>query len=562
MALAVDASQAGRRHDAGTMKNPTALTFWLALAAATTLLVACGGGSNSTDGGHGTTPPPVTTTRITAVGGSASTVALGWAPVAAAGGYRIERQSLFGTWVTLAELPPESRDFVDEGLDPDNTYLYRVVARNGGQVLATVHGSTTEEVAPTSAPGELIGELARGVIGAAGGRLASAGGQVAVDVPAGAFAAATELVLRSTTNTAPDGRDDGVELSVAAAPAKPLQLTLGIGTELAAQAGGLRVALQRGDGSWLALPTAARSAQQLQVALPLAAAAAPGLATAAPSPYRLVRYSDLYLKPSEARVPVGGHKELIPYAHTLQPEMDCEGGDMEVRCVPTPVLVASEVPLRNDKAGYSRQWYVEGLPGGSAAVGMTATQVDFGAAYIAPQRAPAPNPVAVTFVSQNLKTGRTIALSAAIEVVEPRWTGLVKGYLGAADLAFAFASQSVWTLAPGGDLGSFTAAGTQSINVINITCTATASPASTALPPGSLTVDTSTTPATYTLDIGSLWDTVITGTCPGQPGQAVVPMKVPGRLQATGTVSGDGKKIEGRITVGGVDWDWALTSEL
>lgn len=563
MALAADAARTGRRHDAGTMKNPTTLTFWLALVAASTLLVACGGSGDGNDAGPGTTPPPGPT-AVTAVGSSASTVSLGWSPVADSGGYRVERQAAAGAWTAVAELPADAGDYLDDGLQAKTAYQYRVLARQGGRVLATTAATTTEDVAPTSAVGDVVAELARGSVGPAGGRVASGDGQVAVDVPAGAFAAATELVLRSTANTAPDGRGDGVELAVATAPAKPLALTLAIDAALAPQAAGLRVAMQRHDGSWLALPTAVRSAQQLKVVLPLVASAAgaQGLAGTAPSPYRLVRYSDLYLKPSEARVAVGGHKELIPYAHTLQPEMDCEGGNLEVRCVPTPVLMASEVPLRNDKAGYSRQWYVAGLPGGSAAVGMTATQVDFGAMYIAPQHAPTPNPVEVTFISQNLKTGRTIALTATIEVVEPHWTGLVKGYLGAADLAFGFASQSVWTLAPGGDLGSFTAAGTQSINVINITCTATASPASTALPPGSLKVDTSTTPATYTLDVGSLWDTVITGTCPGQPGQAVVPMKVPGQLQVSGTVSGDGKKIEGRITVNGVDWDWALTSEL
>jgi hypothetical protein len=574
------------------MKHPfplpslAALRARFALAAAAALLSACGGGARIDEGpGPVAQPdpsPPSATLRITALGGSTDTVALGWAPLPGAGGFSIQREQAPGDWLTLAELPPESRDFIDQGLGAGQTYRYRVLARNTGQLLASAEATTPNQAAPTTAPGQLLGELARVVVGAPGGRVASADGRVVVEVPAGAFAAATDVVLHATTNTAPDGRGDGIELSLATTPAKPLQLTLARGAASgpgssagpADAADGLRVALQRGDGSWLALPTAVRTPQALTVALPLSAfTASPGaagstgalgaspLAAAPPARTRLGLYVDAYLKPASARLAAGAHRELVPYARTLQLEVDC--GDTGDLCVPSPVLTPTEQPLRNDKAGYTRQWYVEGLPGGSTAVGQTATQVDVGAMYIAPNRTPSTNPVTVTFVSQNVKTGRTLALSAQIEVVEPRWTGTLRGQLGGGDdLAFGMSAEAVWTLAPGTALDSFTATGTQSIHVININCTATASPSGTALPPGALQIDRSTSPPTYTLDVGSLWDTVITGTCPGQPGQASVPMKVPGRLQVTGTVTGNGTRIEGRATLGGIDWDWALNSAL
>lgn len=510
--------------------------------------------------------PPGAPVAVTALSGSADSVSLGWTSSHAADGYRVERQTASGQWLPLAELPSDSRDFVDEGLAPESTYRYRLLARSDGEVLGSAQVTTINQQAPSTTAGVLGPELARGLVGPAGVRLASADGQAVVDVPPGAFTAATELVLHSTTNTAPGGQGLGIEISAASVPVKPLRLSLGLGVTPTAAAAGLRVATQRGDGSWLAQRTLVRSPQVLTVALTQsrnasARASAGGLAAAAPFRIRAAVFTDVYLKPETATVPVGGHRELTPYARTLQSESDCSDIDADSLCVPTPVLV--EQPLRNEKAGYSRQWYVEGIPSGNSAVGQVATQLGSGAMYIAPDRTPSPNPVNVTFVSQNLKTGRTLALSAQIEIVEPRWTGTLHGTLGGGDgLAFGMSAEGVWTLEPGGTLARFTATGTQSIHVINITCTASASPSSAALPPGSLQIDRSTNPPTYTLDVGSLWDTVITGTCPGQPGQASVPMKVPGKLQVTGPVTGNGTRIEGRTIFGGIDWEWALSSEL
>ena len=81
------------------------------------------------------------------------------------------------------------------------------------------------------------------------------------------------------------------------------------------------------------------------------------------------------------------------------------------------------------------------------------------------------------------------------------------------------------------------------------------------LPPGALTIDASVDPPRYTLDVGSVWNTVITGVCPGH-GTASVGMAVPGRLVVEGTVGGNGNRIEGTISQNHITWDWSLTSEL
>jgi hypothetical protein len=184
-----------------------------------------------------------------------------------------------------------------------------------------------------------------------------------------------------------------------------------------------------------------------------------------------------------------------------------------------------------------------------------------GALYTAPHRAPTPNPVLVVFRSRHDKSGRSIELSAPVKVTEPVWTGILHGTMGgAADLGFSFSAEAVWTLDAASD-DEFHASGTQSVHVINITCTGSASPATVPLPPGLLKIDRSTTPAHYTLDVGSLWNTVITGTCPGV-GTASVGMVVPGEVQAQGSVSADGTRIDGSATLNNIQWEWSLSSQL
>jgi hypothetical protein len=557
------------------------------------LLGACGGGSgggpatpagNNGNGGDSGGAGPGTT-RVLALGSSASTVSIAWAPVAGTDGYRLQRAGAVGDWVTVAELPEQARSHVDAGLQAGQPYRYRLLAVAGGRELAQADATTGSDAPVPTAVAPAGAELLRGSVGTAGGRLATGDGLLVVEVPAGAFAAATQVVLRRIANTAPGGQGDGVELAASAAPARPLRLTMP-----QPEAGGdVALAVQQGDGSWLSLPTVARDGHPLQAMLPpglgragtgVAAGGVPQPARAALTAPRwvsttapaaagdgftvhVVRYGRLSLDPATASAPVNGRVVLTPHARTLLQHVECipevDGAD---DCLPVPVLDWKPVPLQNQKAGYTREWRVQDIVGGTPALGTTvAPPGGSGAFYLAPARAPAPNPVTVTFRSTHQASGRTIALHATVEVREPYWTGTTQGTLGGdADLAFTFGADAIWSM--GGATGTdpaverYGAAGTQIVSVVNLHCTASATPSTAALPAGALVVDTRSVPARYTLDLGSLWPTVITGTCPGQPGQAQVSMTVPGRLQVEGTVSADGRRIVGSATLGNVAWTW------
>lgn len=524
----------------------------LASALVLALLAACGGSGDNA----AADPPPAEApaAAMVAVGTSARTVSLAWSPHA--GAVVVERRSAGGTWTEAATLPAGARAWLDEPLAAGTAYEYRMKAADGAVLAgaqATTAAAGAEAVATAvAAPGAPI---AQAVVGSAGGRVASADGRAVVEVPAGAFAADTAVRLETIANHAPSGEGDGVRVVADALPARPLKLTLG------AAGGGLRLAVQRADGTWLALPSEPAAGAALQAELPAPALTAGLRASAlATAVYDLqaVRYRDLYLAPRSATVAVNGSRLFVPYAHTEGRDIEC--APPPLGCVISPVLEAKELPLLNQKDGYRREWRVEGDVGGSTARGTIAPRSSFGAVYTAPRRAPAPNPVTVTFSSVHIASGRGAELSARVQVQEPRWTGRVFGYLGEADLAFTFSTQAVWTLTAEDD--RFEANGEQVLGIVEITCRATSSPSSVALPPGRLTIDRSTEPATYTLEVGSFWDTVTTGTCPGQPGQAVIPWTVPGLLTVTGTVGGNGTRIEGREVVNGVEWDWSLTSEL
>jgi hypothetical protein len=545
----------------------------VAIAAA---LAACGGGGDG-DGHSEGNPPPTAALALTAQGSSARTVSLGWKPVAGAEGYTLQRKAAGGDWTTIAELPADRRYHLDEGLAPQTAYTYRIAAKGLPQLSPVERSATTGDAEPVATvPASPIAPLAQGTVGAAGGTVASADGAVSLDVPAGAFPADTTVQLQSLSNTAPGGQEDGVQLSAAAAPAKPLRLTLAYGAALDDSAHGLAVALQRSDGTWLSLPIlhADHAARRLTVELwpPAdATSAAQGkrrmqASAAAGVQLRVAKYLNLMLLPRGASVPVQGTQLLTPYARTELQGVDtsssCEehaGGEL---CIPMPVRELRALPLLNDKPGYARQWLVEGVEGGNATLGTVVPRSgEAGAVFTAPKRAPSPNPVKVSFRSRHQASGRTVELHSLVTVREPLWTGIFKGTGPAVDIGFNFGIEGVWAPAAGSD-DTFLATGRQSVIVVPVTCTGFATPGSVPLPPGSLKIDRSTSPPRYTLEVGSDWDTVITGSCPGH-GSASVPMKVRStHLVLEGTVSGDGTRIEGQALINGVQWEWALSSQL
>lgn len=99
--------------------------------------------------------------------------------------------------------------------------------------------------------------------------------------------------------------------------------------------------------------------------------------------------------------------------------------------------------------------------------------------------------------------------------------------------------------------------GRQVLSVVWLRCTPTASPAEQPLEDAWLDVDRSSSPPRYTLRAGRVWDATVSGGCPGMPGTASVPMRVPGRLEASGTLGADGRAA-GERRDGDLVWTWSL----
>jgi hypothetical protein len=544
------------------------------------LLAACGGGSsepgnggdnsNGGNGGNGGNGAPIATPFV-AVGSSARTASLGWKPVSGATGYTLERKTGASAYAPIATLGADADAFIDDGLAQNTAYDYRLVPNGANAAPAEQQATTSADVPVVSAVGAAIGNASSGTVDAAGGELATAAGDARLTLPGGAVPAGTAVSLQPVANTAPDGIGDGVQVRVGAMPSQPLTLTLSYEAALDGQADGIGIAMQRGDGSWLTLPVLAIDKTQRTLSAKLPPSLAGGTTNARPQSARtaaatavsldvtVVKYLNFYLSPRQAVVETNKTQLLVPYAHTLVAYGHICLPDEELGCLPMPLVETREVPFENQKAGYTRRWFVWAEEGGDAASGTITPRSGTGAIYKAPAHEPNPNPVIVTFSSKHDKSGRTITLTSSIRVKQRVWTGTIHGTLEAHDdLGFAFSAEAVWTLDAN---GMYRATGTQSIHVLNYTCTGSASPATVPLPPGALTIDTSVEPPRYTLDVGSLWNTMITGVCPGH-GTATVPMEVPGQLMVEGTVGGSGTKIEGTTSQNHITWDWALTSEL
>lgn len=539
----------------------------LAAHAIATLLTACGGGGGAsptpTTPPTGPTEPAPAAVVLTANASSAHHASLAWPAVAGASGYVVQRASTGAAFATVAELPAEATSWVDSGLNANSAYTYRVAAR-GGVASAERVVTTTGDLPLTTPVGEVGAELARATVGAAGGRISADNGSVIVDVPAGAFTTATEIVLRAQTNTVPGAAGDGVQLEMASTPAKPLAVTLRHAESETGNAAGLAVAVQQADGSWLALPaTTEPDKPMLSAKLPMASVSAPApaqLQASASVKQSVGAVKALWLDPSDTVLWVTESERFVPKARVLQAVSgacdDVTPAEDDL-CIPTPgtVLEPRTLAFTNTKAGYTREWRVQGQAGGTTALGTVQPDGNIGAIYTAPAHKPSPSTVTVSFVSRHNKSGRSIELKAKALVMEPVWTGTIVGLLdGTTDIGFEMTIEGVWTVEKmENSVASLRATGTQSLRVINVVCTATASPSRVTLPPGLLTVDIRN--ETYSLDAGSLWNTAITGVCPDGTGTAG--MEVPGHFETTGALPTDGR-LQGSAHMNHITWTWDL----
>jgi len=559
-------------HRPGRMLAATAL---LALA-------ACGGGS---DGGSpsptGGSPGPDTRTQFVALGTSSHTVSLAWKVPAQATRYTVERKSGSGSYAPIATLAATAGSYVDEGLSKSTGYSYRLVTTGTGTQTVGEGSATTSDEDPVITPaGTPLDQATGKTLGAAGGQIASPDGLITLDIPAGSLAAATEVVATATTNTAPDGRDDAVKFRLAAAPGQPVTLRVTYGDELATEADGLRIAIQRANGSWLSLPLAQidKASHTLWSVLPAELLAAPGSALASPASvhasavvsieFTVVKYLALYLAPRQARVAVKNTLGLVPYARVRGYETEIgtcvtRGEDLE-DCVMQPMMETRQLPFLNTKAGFTRGWYVFLDEGGNGTDGTIAPNGSVGALYTAPKKVPAPATVMASFQSTNQKTGRTVVLASAITIVDG-WVGKMTAsdgpssegttVLTEADVTWHFdeaaSSETSRVYRPEGTLG---------VVITDNDCTASVSPSvqpvSTDPQLVSLDIDDSVIPARYKARLITFWPATIQGSCPG--GNSSRPTLAGWGWDVQGTVSSDGSTIAGSAMQDTAKIEWSF----
>jgi len=563
------------------MRTPHRLGRLLATTALLAL-AACGGGSDSTSQPPptGGSPSPGTGAQFVALGTSSHTVSLAWKAPDQAATYSVERKSGNGTYAQIATLSAGTGSYLDEGLARSTSYSYRLVAAgNGAQALGESNATTGTEDAVVTPAGTLLDQANGKTVGAAGGQISSPDGLITLDVPPGAFGAATEMVATALTNTAPDGRDNGVKIHLAAAPGKPLTLHVKYDDAIAHQADGLRIALQRADGSWLSLPLTQtdKATRTLTSVLPAELLARPRTQQAASAhnaadvsvDFTVVKYLALYLAPRQAQVAVKGTLGLVPYARVRGYETEigtCITLDEGVEaCVMQPVMETRQVPFLNTKAGFTRAWYVFLQEGGDATYGTVVTNGSVGATYTAPRKVPDPSTVVASFQSTNNRTGQTVVLASGITIIDDQWVGTmsaVDGPSGEGTTIFTQADLS-WHLddtASNAGARVYRPEGTLGVVITDNDCTASVTPSEQPVSADpqlvSLDIDDSVSPARYRARLITFWPAVIHGSCPG--GSTSRNTLAGWGWDVHGTVSGDGNTIAGSAMQDTARIEWSF----
>lgn len=561
-------------------RRMAALVMSLSLGA---FVAGCGGsGDSSTDAGPAPTPTPAPV-AFAAVGTSASTASLAWQAPAEGGTWTVERRAAGGAWAAAGTVDARHGAFVDSGLAPDTAYDYRLLApaTGGTRTVAEARATTSNEAPVRSAAGTALADATASTVGAAGGRLAAADGRIAIDVPAGAFAAGTAASVQPVSNTAPAGRGHGLRVTLGAVPAAALKLTLRHDAADDGVADGLRIAVQRPDGSWWSLPLAARdkAARTLEAVLPPAAFAT-GPATAATAgaaaanvtlEFTIVAYLAFELQPPNALVKVGTTLPLKAVARVRGYDTQigtCVELDVDLRgCLMTPVMQTREIPFTNQKAGYERQWWVNAEVGGSATDGTVRPDGAVGAVYTAPAKVPNPDTVRVSFVSKNLATGQQVVLTSLVSIYDDSFRGMLEAVIGPsiAGTTFFAKAEVTWRLDPATSASAvkeYVAEGVLTLSVVDDDCTVTMNP--TANPIESpvpanirLTVDERTVPATYSFTLATFWNGSTTGVCP--KGSATREGLLGYGWESSGTLKNDDTLIEGVDFVEGGTVTWSFS---
>nr|PZN69248.1 MAG: hypothetical protein DIU62_02910 [Pseudomonadota bacterium] len=268
-------------------------------------------------------------------------------------------------------------------------------------LLAACGGSGDEDTpsrgpatgTPTPA-GEALGQAEFATIGGAGGHFESADGRLRIDIPAGALAEDTVIRMQRITNHAHGGRGEAWRLGPEGLEfAQPVQLTFrysdadvrGTAPQL------LRIASQDAQGFWELHEDAVLDEDEGTLVVPVR------------------HFSDWSLLSGA---------QLHPAEHTLAPGQSVALTVMLCERVPREDLLAPLLAACRPSQVIShltRNWSVNGTPGGNALTGTVAVQEDRRALYTAPAVAPQPPAVAVSTEYRGLE-GESVLLVANILV--------------------------------------------------------------------------------------------------------------------------------------------------
>lgn len=475
---------------------------------------------------------------MAATSGSAQHNTVTWTGGGVGTVWRLERrQGDTGNYTPVAEVDSAAGVWLDTGLAADTAYAYRL-SRTDGTVLATATARTGTAAVLTTAAPEPRGNAIPLPFEPTTTRIRLPDGSLQLDLPAGSLTQTGTATLQPTTNPLADGVGPGMALSLPERPARTLTLSLRYGAE--ERVDDMlqdRIALRQADGSWWLLPIAAHDEAQrtLQVSLPpslwvasssrpsaSALHARPGtLVTAGGVKGEFVRVKAHKLVPASATVRTLGSQRFVPVSIYVVAVSNPIGGDDpdDELVVPLPVLRDVQVPILNNRAGFQRQWTLEGSTTPDAALGTLVPQAQAGVDYTAPAQVPATNPVTLRFQSTNTRNGRRLTLSAKLRIAEDAWVGRLNAFVGGDGVGDYYTADTRWML----DAAQSTATQrvyrpTGSISIrVESPCAQTLSPATVTLEQsratGQLVVDESINPARYALELNTIWNATRTFHC-------------------------------------------------
>ena len=290
--------------------------------------------------------------------------------------------------------------------------------------------TTPDETPIKTAFGTPVGNALTQTFDATGGSFTEPSAGVTVKAFAGGFDSSTQVSVQPITNTLPDGIGMGVQISSSQPPKKPLIVRFAYGAD-EPDPNSLRLATQADDGSWFSLApvkidTVNRTVSAaLPDSLPVAAKASSRVKPMAGLDLtRVVEYRAFYIKPKSATVKVGKSVDFVPWARVLEKEF-CQSedvpidkpGDDALTTLCKPKKVVKEYPFTNDKAGFVRTWFVNGIDGGDSTIGTIKPKPTAGATYTAPAKVPSPNTVDVRFFSAKTGQNQNAFASAKVTII-------------------------------------------------------------------------------------------------------------------------------------------------